>query len=56
MLYSGYYCDKCGTAFEYKANNNEWLPNKTYLVVRARENGWSVGKRILCPKCRYMRK
>lgn len=56
MFYSGYYCDKCGTAIEYKRAKNEWLPNKTYLIIWAREKGWTVGKRILCPNCRHTRK
>lgn len=55
MFYSGYFCDKCGDAIEYKRATNAWLPSKTHLVAFAREEGWSVGKRVLCPKCRNMK-
>lgn len=44
MFYSGYFCDKCGTAIEYRRENKEWLPSKVYLVEYARKAGWSVGK------------
>ncbi len=52
MLHSGYYCDKCGLAIDYRRTNNEWLPGKTHLVAWARKDGWSIGKNVLCPKCR----
>lgn len=56
MLYSGYYCDKCGHAIEYKRSVHEWLPSKTYLVSWARKDGWSIGKQVLCPACRGRKK
>lgn len=52
MFFSGYFCDKCGKAVEYRRQNNEWLPSKTHLVAYARNAGWSIGKEILCPECR----
>ena len=52
MFYSGYSCDKCGKAIEYRREPKEWLPSKVYLVEYARKNGWSVGKKVLCPDCR----
>lgn len=52
MFYSGYSCDKCGKAIEYRREPKEWLPSKIYLVEYARQNGWSVGKKVLCPECR----
>lgn len=56
MLYNGYFCDKCGIAVEYKQPVNKWLPSKTDLIHFAREDGWSIGKRVLCPDCRNIRK
>ncbi len=56
MFFSGYYCDKCGTTIDYKRESNKWLPGKKHLVAWARKDGWSVGKRVLCPKCRNMKK
>lgn len=52
MLYSGYFCDKCGMDIEYRRETKNWLPTKSYLINYARKAGWSVGKNILCPKCR----
>lgn len=51
-FYSGYYCDKCGVATEYRRTSDKWLPSKTHLVRWARESGWSIGKQVLCPNCR----
>lgn len=51
-LYSGYCCDKCGAAAEYRRSANEWLPSKTYIITWARKSGWSVGKSVLCPECK----
>lgn len=47
ILYSGYYCDRCGKAIEYRREAKEWLPSKTYLTGYARQAGWSVGKKVL---------
>ncbi|MEY8517218.1 hypothetical protein AALC25_09870 [Lachnospiraceae bacterium 29-84] len=52
MFYSGYSCDKCGKAIEYRREPKEWLPSKVYLVEYARQAGWSVGKKVLCPDCK----
>ena len=56
MIYSGYSCDNCGVAGEYNKSIDEWLPSKKWLIKFARENGWSVGKQILCPRCKKRRK
>lgn len=56
MLYSGYFCDKCGKADEYIRDVDKWIPNKTFLIRFARQNGWSVGKKVLCPDCRKKKK
>lgn len=52
MIYSGYFCDKCGNSVVFSKTTDEWIPSKTHLVRIARKNGWSIGKRVLCPKCR----
>ena len=52
MLYSGYFCDRCGKAVEYKRESCEWLPFKTHIIRWAREAGWTVGRKIICPKCK----
>lgn len=52
MFHSGYFCDKCGLTIDYKRKNNEWLPGKTHLIAWARRDGWSIGKVVLCPRCR----
>lgn len=52
-LYSGYVCDKCGNSVSYgTAGIPEFLPGKSSLIALARRDGWTVGKRVLCPSCR----
>lgn len=46
-FYCGCICDKCRTALTY-----EGVFPKYFLTDRARESGWTVGKRVLCPKCK----
>lgn len=55
MLYSGYSCDICGTAIEYRRTTDKWLPNKTALIRFARKDGWSIGKQVKCPDCKKRR-
>lgn len=38
-------CDDCG----YVVN---FTDTKAYAVRTLREEGWSVGSRVLCPECR----
>lgn len=53
MIYSGYFCDKCGEAVEFRRQVEEGkIPSKTIMISHARMSGWSVGKKILCPECR----
>lgn len=52
MLYAGYECDECHYAFEYKRLVKEWFPSKKCLVDYAQKAGWSIGEKILCPRCR----
>ena len=56
MIFSGYKCDKCGKERLYYGNMDEMMESKTRLIWHARKNGWSVGKKILCPECRKKRK
>lgn len=56
MLYTGYRCDGCGISFEFKADSKEWLPGKTDLVRSARNKGWSIGRKVLCPECKLIKK
>lgn len=35
-----------------RRTNGEWLPSKTHLVAYARKAGWSIGKSVICPRCR----
>lgn len=39
-------CDRCG--------KTSWYGNieKTYILKRGREKGWSIEKQHLCPNCR----
>jgi hypothetical protein len=48
--FSGAHCDKC-------ESNIFWDENitKKWLNWRLRRRGWTVGKQILCPKCRNNR-
>lgn len=48
MFYVEVMCDKCG---ETTANCSRHVP-KWLLVKIARENGWTMGKKHLCPKCK----
>lgn len=55
-FFCGYKCDKCGDGYEYRSNTDTWLPNKSNLVMFARNKGFSVGKKVLCSKCRQKKK
>ena len=50
MFYSGFMCDNCGKRKDFVNGSS-----KAGLTFLARERGWSVGKRILCPDCRTIR-
>jgi len=50
-LYSGISCDKCGYAKEWFS-----IIGGTHLKRWMREEGWSIGKQILCPNCRKARR
>ncbi len=52
MFVSGYVCDNCKEATIYQRDVKHYLPSKTHLIRYARDDGWSVGKQILCPVCR----
>ena len=41
-------CEKCG---ERKILWNTILPKK-YAIKIAREDGWAIGKKTLCPACK----
>lgn len=40
-------CDRCGYGFSYPNIEPKWFMTKV-----AREEGWPVGKKHLCPNCR----
>jgi len=46
-IYTGIECDKCKAKSEWKD-----AIAKKYVVSWAREKGWSIGKKILCPVCK----
>ena len=41
------FCDKCDRGIQFPS-----IVPKYFIVKRARENGWSIGKRHLCSECR----
>lgn len=45
-VYTVIECDKCG--------EQDWYvyTGKTHIIRWSREDGWSIGKQILCPSCR----
>ena len=45
------FCDKCGIGLQFSSIEPKW-----FVIKKARENGWSVGKRHLCPECRGEKK
>lgn len=46
---TGVMCDKC-RAVEY-SDREKTMP--TWLLTsKARRRGWTVGKKVLCPKCK----
>ena len=47
MLVTTVFCDKCGIGLWFRGIVPKWL-----VVKKAREYGWSIGKRHLCPECR----
>lgn len=51
MFETSIFCDKRGCGVAVKD-----IATKRLMVFWARENGWSIGKRHLCPNCRAKRK
>ena len=47
MFATSIFCDKCGCGLQFSSIEPKW-----FVVKKAREDGWSVGKRHLCPECR----
>ena len=45
------YCDNCNTALNIIGHISKSRANKI-----ARENGWSIGEKDLCPDCRNYNK
>lgn len=43
--YTKFECDKCGKSLKCHAKSEK------HAISWARENGWSVGKNVLCPDC-----
>lgn len=43
------YCDKCNAALNIIGHVSKSRTNKI-----ARENGWSIGEKDLCPDCRNL--
>lgn len=50
-LVSGYECDKCGK-YEMYIGNDYTIPSKIHLINLLRRDGWTYGKKVLCPKCK----
>ncbi|RGX53836.1 hypothetical protein DWV16_16120 [Anaerotruncus sp. AF02-27] len=46
MLFSGIECDICGATIGYNG-----IVGKKYLILFAREKGWTIGKYHKCPQC-----
>ncbi len=46
-FFTGIRCDDCG-------DEAAWIGvcNKKYIIMWARKNGWTVGKKCLCPQCK----
>lgn len=45
-VYAVIECDRCGEKIWYNHIG------KTHILRWSRENGWSIGKKHLCPYCR----
>lgn len=46
MFETSIFCDKCGCGFSFPEVEPKWFMTET-----AREKGWTIGKRHLCPNC-----
>ncbi len=44
--YTEFGCDKCGKSLRCHTCSEK------HAIAWAREDGWSVGKEVLCPDCR----
>lgn len=53
MIFSGYKCDKCGATVTVYPKQGEQMNTKSDLLKFARLTGWQMGKRVLCPRCKY---
>ena len=56
LLIVGYQCDRCDETVFYRYKTTEWVPSKKHLIKMARNDGWSIGKRVLCQKCKRQKK
>lgn len=50
-IYRGICCDACGETLEYWGSISS-----TILKKRAREEGWTCGKKDSCPRCAAKKK
>jgi len=50
MFKASVVCDVCGSSLNYTHTG------KTHVKRWAREEGWSFGKKDLCPKCKRKKK
>jgi hypothetical protein len=48
-FFAGIECDKCGDELSWGFGNKKYC--KKYLVERARNQGWKIGKYCTCPAC-----
>lgn len=46
MFETSIFCDKCGCGFSFPNVEPKWFMTKI-----ARQKGWTIGKRHLCPGC-----
>lgn len=46
-----FFCDKCGDGYTIEYESIPSL-HKYVIINRIRKTGFTVGKRILCPKCK----
>lgn len=49
--FTGVECDKCGNTLAWNA-----IWPKKWVEKWAREAGWTIGQKCLCPKCKQQKK
>lgn len=52
MIYVRWKCDSCGLGGSITPSSRGELSTKDEIIQILKDDGWSVGKRMICPNCK----